>query len=203
MTAEELLRAGVDRLAVFCAANGIEQPELRVTRGSDPWRVSACAYYRPTYIAICPRLCSRPGFAGRSWSWPGYSADRTPFGVLAHELGHHVDYSTGQRRQSYSSEFSSAVRDGSREAPLTSYCPNDAEWFAEMFRLFVTNAALLRVLRPRTHGVLADRFTAVTHPTDWAVELRSAPQRYFDAVEKKLTERSRSRRAADVGARLI
>ena len=34
---------------------------------------------------------------------------------------------------------------------LTSYCPNNAEWFAEMFRLSITNSQLLQQLRPRTY----------------------------------------------------
>lgn len=26
----------------------------------------------------------------RSWSWPGWKTDRTPVGVVAHEVGHHT-----------------------------------------------------------------------------------------------------------------
>lgn len=42
----------------------------------------------------------------------------------------------------------------SGELPITSYAPNPAEWFAEIFRLFVTNHGLLKQLRPKTYNIL-------------------------------------------------
>jgi hypothetical protein len=179
-----LLERGRHRIAEFCAANVITAPAVLVEAAAN-WRFPVCAYYRPRYIAVCLERCALPGTAGRAWSWPGYSTDRTLYGVLAHELGHHVDYHRGERRGAYWSEFGAGIRAASGEALLTSYCPNDAEWFAEMFRLFVTNAALLAVLRPRTWQALLDAGFLPVSGGDWWIELGDAPERYRAAVQNK------------------
>jgi hypothetical protein len=79
-----------------------------------------------------------PGF---SWTYPGYKADLTAYGVTAHEVGHHVQ----------------AIRKISRheirvitalEPRVTSYEPTPNESFAEMMKVFITNPDLLRVGRP-------------------------------------------------------
>jgi hypothetical protein len=77
------------------------------------------------------------------------------------------------------------LRGQSGEAAITSYCPNDAEWFAEMFRVFVTNPDLLRLVRPRTHRELASQFKPVFDDT-WRDRLREAPARTIAAVERKI-----------------
>jgi hypothetical protein len=195
----ELYRRGEARVVAFCRLNALTWPEFRPTWNRKDWRFSVCAYYRASYIAICPDACARPGTspiaARNAWSWPGYSTDRTPYGALAHELGHHVDYWHGapEHRGAYWSNFSSETWEAAKEPPLTSYLSTAtrdmvirAEWFAEMFRLFVTNAALLKLLRPRTHALLAARFHAVSG-ADWATELGSdVPARFLEAVAKKV-----------------
>lgn len=196
-TKQQLFDRGRERIRAFCALNRIDDPIVQV-RPQRKWPYQVCAFYRPyssdldrPYIAICLESCASPAMAGRSWSWPGYSTDRTPYGALAHELGHHVDYHAGEVKGAYWSDFSSIVRaDSGREAPLTGYLPagpsEDAEWFAEVFRLFVTNAALLAILRPRTHGALAARFHPVSG-SGWANELgANVPERYLKAVANKV-----------------
>lgn len=182
---EALYRRGLTRALEFCLKNKIKMPELR-REPKDGWRFDGtCAYYRPTYIAICVEKCAALGFGGRSWSWPGYVVDRTPFGVIQHELGHHVDIVFGEKKTGYQGTYSRDVRRLSGEEPITTYCPNDAEWFAEIFRLFITNADLLRLLRPRAYGILRELFKPVSHP-DWKTELQTAPERYFNAAQRKI-----------------
>jgi hypothetical protein len=162
----ELLALGLVRLREFCTLNGLPIPPVHVV-DKIKWRVSACAYYRPeTGIVICPEDCAVPAPAApcRAWSWPGSTTDRTPFGVIAHELGHHADCRAGppwERDGAYSSGYSEYVRGRSGEDPLTGYCDGDEEWFAEMFRLFVTNAPLLAAVRPATYTVLRERWKFV------------------------------------------
>lgn len=171
-----LLGAGL--VANFCKVNRMPAPAFHdVLRGD--WLVDACAYYRPDTeanrkwmvrtrgqgpgINICLELCQKPCPAhnSRNWSWPGSSVDRTPYGVLAHELGHHCDWLTGEKKWTYGSEYSERVMKDSGEPPLTSYAPDPEEWFAEMFRLFVTNSDLLLALRPATYGILKERWEPV------------------------------------------
>lgn len=182
-----LLKAGADRCAAFCRANGIESPAVDVSW--EKWRVNSCAYYRTGTISICLPLCARPGYGGRAWSWPGYVIDRTPYGVLAHELGHHADVLNSTKRGKYSGDFSRFVRRTTKDAPLTGYCPDDGEWFAEHFRLFVTNPDLLMRVRPRTWELLATKFRPVT-ANDWLVELcrNDAPDRILAMARKKITQ---------------
>lgn len=181
---EQLYRVGVARLQQFCRTNNLDIPRVERIPRAD-WRFDSCAYYRPVYIAICVEQCAQKGFGGRQWSWPGYVVDRTPFGVLQHELGHHVDIVLSGMKHGYQGSFSQLMRFSCNEEPITSYCPNDAEWFAEIFRLFVTNPDLLRLLRPKAYGELSKKFDPVVSK-DWKAVLKGAEERYFNAAQRKI-----------------
>ena len=168
----------------FCDMNGIEAPGLEV-EPTNNWGWDVCAYYRPSTTRICLAKCADIGTAGRQWSYPGYTVDRTPYGVLAHELGHHVDRLCSDRKGPYFGDFSIALRKRSFEKEISSYCPNDHEWFAEMFRVFVTNPDLLRLLRPLTYAALLTRFKPVFSDT-WRDRMAGAPERTIKAAEDKL-----------------
>lgn len=198
---ETLYELGVSRVNSFCKLNGL--PECPVTAVPDElWVVNACAFYRPdTEIERKHRLkghgpcvnvsierCQRPAgeVMSRNWSWPGSTVDRTPFGVVCHELGHHADYHTGQRKGRYYSEYCEECKARAGEPGLTSYAEeNPAEWFAEAFRLFVTNPDLLRYVRPETYTVLREKFKPVVY-AGWRVALGSnVPQRVVKSLLNK------------------
>lgn len=187
MTKVELLAQGMELMGEFCEANSLSQPSVtQVDAGA--WRFdSTCAYYRRLEITICASRCAHPGTAGRAWSWPGYAIDRTPYGVIQHELGHHADWFRSDVKGAYGGEFSAAIRKASGEPKLTNYCPNDWEWFAEMFRLFVTNGDLLRYLKPRTHALLIDAGFRPIIDQPWREVLRDAPPRTIEMAAKKGT----------------
>lgn len=189
----QLLESGKTLIEKFCVVNDLELPELRV-RPSSSWPFSACAFYRPVYIAICVEKCASVGVAGMAWSYPGNTVDRTPYGALAHELGHHVDHHLSKEKAPYGGEFSHRLMVETEEAKLTNYCPNHWEWFAEMFRLFVTNPDLLSLIRPKTHAALLGLFEPVVTQT-YAEVLREAPERTRIAVEKKVKEATRNVKA--------
>lgn len=185
-----LFRRGELVMQSFCKTNDLPTPSVAVTLDRKSWSVSACAYYRRDRISICIAACSTIGTAGRAWSYPGYTVDRTPYGVVQHELGHHVDVVSGlvpesMQNRVYWSDFSKNVRGASGEKPITSYAPNDAEWFAEMFRVYVTNPDLLKLVRPRTHRELAGRFKPVFEDT-WRDRMRDAPARTIAAAERHI-----------------
>lgn len=180
-----LLDSGKLMLQAFCALNELSEPEVK--EPAERWGFDACAYYRKDVINIDVTRCATIGVAGMAWSYPGYSVDRTPYGVIAHELGHHADYVKSTKRGPYYGDFSVVMRTDVDEKPLTSYCPNDAEWFAEMFRLFVTNPDFLRLLRPRTHAALMQHFKPLFSDT-WRDRLRNAPERTINAAERKVKQ---------------
>lgn len=182
-----LLLLGIDRMTTFCAINGLPVPGVEIVSKSL-WRFSVCAYYRPECgIKICLEKCQIPcgSAVTRNWTWPASSTDREPYGVIAHELGHHVDWLTSEKKGAYFGDYSVGLRAASKEKPLTSYCDNDAEWFAEIFRLFVTNPDLLRVLRPITFGLLCQRWKHVEEP--WLQALGdNVPERVTKALQNKI-----------------
>lgn len=180
----EMLRSGVELMQEFCEANKLEVPGGVVIAKAE-WRFpSTCAYYRKNVITICPDACASIGFGGRAWSYPGYAIDRTPYGVMQHELGHHADYVKSGAKGAYGGDFSEAMRNSAGEVKLTGYCPNDWEWFAEMFRLFVTNSDLLKVARPRTHALLRENFKPVIDKP-WRKVLKDAPARTIEMAARK------------------
>lgn len=193
MTKNDLLAAGIARATEWCELNDVSMPPVEPHEPSE-WRFDVCAYYRPTTIHICLARCAAPGLAGRNWSWPGYAVDRTPYGVVAHELGHHVDHQRSERRGSYFGDFSVKLRRDSGEPPLTGYAPNDVEWFAEMFRLFVTNPILLLNIRPRTYNLMLDAGIKQMLTGDWreTLDAHGAPERILAAAANRVKREAKA-----------
>ena len=176
---------GRDLMQAFCSINDIPAPKVKVHPSSN-WPFGVCAYYRADVINICLEKCAHIGKAGRQWSYPGYVIDRTPYGVIQHELGHHVDVYFGISPSAYWSDYSAALRKETGEAKLTNYCPNDAEWFAEIFRLFVTNPELLMRLGPLTFARLRADGRIPVFTDCWQDRLRGAPERTIQMAAKKI-----------------
>jgi hypothetical protein len=180
----------------WCDANNVPRP--RVEESGDPTMFGTCAYYRDNVIYIAVDACAAVGMAGRAWSYPGYVVDRTPFGVLAHELGHHVERAHGAA----GGIFASRWRQETNEAPITSYAPNVNEWFAEIFRLFVTNPNLLEQLRPGMFVRLLARWPQRIEPRTWSHVLAGA-DRQIRAAENKIADaRKKQSRALLAGVAL-
>jgi hypothetical protein len=160
---QELCDLGVERIDAFCVLNNIPTTLVGIVDRND-WPYGVCAYYRPdTGIKICLDKCQNLcGHAeSRNWTWPGSTTDREPFGVLAHELGHHVDWLTSEKKGAYYGDYSITLRHFSGEKQISGYCDNDHEWFAEMFRVFITNPDLLRLLRPKTYTLLIEKWKPI------------------------------------------
>lgn len=177
-TKRELFEEGKSHITTWCVLNEIKPPKVSVT--GDPEQFGTCAYYRDGVIYISIHACANVGMAGRAWSYPGYVVDRTPYGVLAHELGHHVEGAHGARGGIVASQW----RADTSEEPITSYSPNDNEWFAEIFRLYVTNPDLLRLLRPLTYEKLSQRWPKPAMCATWDAVLAHAPRQLAAARNK-------------------
>lgn len=208
-----LMRLGVGRAEAFCRLNGLEVPAFRLIRKVD-WYFDACAFYRPDEsgnrylysslsdsalsakgygvgINICLEHCGRPCPVAysRNWTWPGSTTDREPYGVILHELGHHVDWTVGDAKGRYWSNYGTGMAAEADEPAISGYAPNPAEWFAEMFRLFLSNPDLLRILRPRTFALLSKRWKPV-ETRDWRAAMgTNAPPRVVKANQNKMRGR--------------
>lgn len=186
----ELYSLGIVHVTRFCHANNINTPKFHLVDKADWPYPKTCAYYRPEYIKICLAECGWPCVEAmsRNWTWPASTTDREPYGVLCHELGHHCDMiGSLKSRYAYSGDYGESVRAESGELPLTSYAAgNDAEWFAEAFRLFVTNHALLKLVRPKTHEILIRSWKPISND-NYLYELgNNVPARVLKALDNKM-----------------
>lgn len=196
---EELFVGGVSLMEKFCGENSIPLPTIkRLTPADRAYHLGTCAYYRPHTISIMVEKCAARGLGGASWSCPGYAVDRTPYGVIQHELGHHIDtIKTGEVTTQDLMEklFSKRIYDQSKEAPLTKYLGTDQraatffmEWFAENFRLYATNPDLSLKLRPKFYIAV---FSAGVYPVingGWEEVLKqhNAPIRNIEQARKNI-----------------
>lgn len=116
-----------------------------------------------------------PGYA---WSFPGYKADITVYGVLAHETGHHV---SAMRRSCYR-----IWRTGHSDPAVSSYGPpNHEEGLAEAIRLFILNPDLLRIGRPGMWNTLTTSYgLKPLHLNPWDEVLIFAHDRIIQQAEK-------------------
>lgn len=182
-----LFECGVRRVQYFIAKNNL--PSVSIHEHSPKkWKFDCCGYYDNNQIHICLKACAHPcsELQYRNYNWPGSTVDRTSFGVCLHELGHHIDFHTSKIKGRYSGDFSTNVRRDSQEKALTGYCPNSAEWFAEMFRLFCTNHALLKMVRPRTHTILLSHWKPISND-NWLKELgKDVPEKIIKSQIKKM-----------------
>lgn len=182
-TKGELFNRGVEHVAKWCELNGVTPPSIELAdrdTNHDPRDFGTCAYYRDGVIVINVAACAAIGRAGPAWSYPGYIVDRTPYGVLAHELGHHVDNQHGP-----AGGVRSHLWRPLDAAPLTGYCPNDNEWFAELFRLFVTNPDLFKRVRPKICDLFFNEWPHRAEPCDWGCVLGMS-ERHCRAAENKI-----------------
>lgn len=181
---------GVDLANKFCEVNDLDKPKAITPVPWTEWIWPVCAYYRPKegikiQLQRCAKLAQAP--VSRNWNWPGATTDREPIGVIAHELAHHCDWSVSSQKGSYSGNYSEALMRRSGEPSISSYeGTRREEWFAEIFRLFITNAYLLKELRPKTFELLLGRWKPISDP-DWRKQLgANVPARILSNLEKKI-----------------
>lgn len=191
---ETLLARGHDAARAWLAANGVDAPRF-VFDAPARRRGGPCGHYRPYparagaegVVTVYVARCARAGRGGREWSWPGYPVDRTPHGVVLHELGHHVDTGRGGRRLSHD------VHRLAGEDAITAYAPSREEWFAEMVKLFISNPDLLRAIRPRTFQSLEYLFPSHVETRPWREVLADSPRR-VRAAENRVADYARRSR---------
>jgi hypothetical protein len=195
-----LLSRGIALAERFCVKNEWPAPLIKVVGDGEPWRIRACAYYRPNphRIVINPPACGKVGRGGRSWSFPGYIIDRTPYGVLQHELGHFVDYHLSTlaqtltqpvlSRHAWQGFISRKCHETTQEDPLSGYAPDDGEWWAEMMRLFITNPDLFKRIRPKTYAYIVELGVQPVESGTWRTVLRFAPRRTREMAARRIKE---------------
>lgn len=192
MTKKDLADVGEMVSREICKANDIPTPCFNIIHDADDplcrkiKAVGTCGYYRNMIVNVAVPLCAHNN---SNYSWPGFISDRTPAGVIAHEVGHHVDQMKSGidiYRNRPGQFFSDRIRAISGEKPITSYSPNNSEWFAEIFRLFTMNPDLLKRIRPKAYQALIAHGIKpiVTLDAESLLKTFNAPERVYERMNK-------------------
>ncbi len=195
-----LLAEGVARARAWLDDHRISQPHHlflsreeanRFRKGflREGWTAAHCIVDSKSAIAVDLKRCRVAArIPGWSWTFPGYKVDATPFGVVCHEYGHHVDHTLGGKAGLSNRRAWKDVIDNEEE--VSGYEPNHREAFAEAFRLFLTNPSLLREGRPERWEYFTETLQLrPPHEHPWRTVLKHAHPRIVAAAERWIADR--------------
>lgn len=168
MSKRELYEVGLDLAKRFLVFNNIDLPvyltyeeALQARYGhvravqflrrvmNGPAQGTGTGLQVDEYVFVNLDRCAWPVWKPklRSWSWPGYKTDRTPVGVVAHEVGHYVSNLMGKEQDG---EAWRALITKHKKT-VSGYEPVPSEAMAETMRLFILNPQLLRMALPERY----------------------------------------------------
>lgn len=185
ITKDELAEKSVKHIQDFLEKNGLPVPEFVMHEYPDAKnKFQKTGHYSrkegKVYLnaANTRNPVMKPG--GMQWSYPGYKVDKTPLGVLAHEIGHHIDHTKQFDTDSFPY----------KGEKVTGYEPTVHEAIAESLRLFMLNPDLLHTIAPKRYQYFIDNGLKPTVRGSWKDVLHGAPQAYFDQIEKNFSGKS-------------
>ena len=159
----------------FIKKNKMKAPKLIIS-GKDT-KYSG-EYYNKT-LYVYHKNCRSPVKVPNNWGWsyPGYKADRTPYGVIMHEMGHYI----------WENYFHPNLRKLPAKEKVSSYEPNLEERAAETFKLFIGNPDLLKVLCPNRYKLIVKAGFNPIIFDDWKTVLKDAHVKFIQAIENKIS----------------
>lgn len=141
-----LFNDGVSIINDFLKLNNMKniivkiEPKERSFDGYCGWQD-----FNTNIVHIIIEKCARINLM---YSYPNFTSNRTPQGVLIHEFGHLI---TAPKYRPWNGS-NKTIKDKVKEKCISSYAPNSNEWVAEQLKLFITNPDLLKILRPKTYN---------------------------------------------------
>jgi hypothetical protein len=197
---DALFAEGVARARSWLESHGLPQPHHLFSSMEEANRFRR-GFVRPNWfgahiiedgqsaIAVSVKKCRvATRVPGWSWTYPGYKADLTPYGVICHEFGHHVDHVLGGARGISKRKAWNEVINNEEE--ISGYEPNCMEAFAEAFRLFLTNPGLLKEGRPERWEYFTETLKLTPpHSSSWKTVLKHAHPRIISAAERWIADR--------------
>lgn len=170
--------------ALFAMHNDFPVPD--VYENPRLFHLGVC-YHRDSSVEVNVGKCPNPCFSGRAWSFPGYTADRTVLGVVAHEFGHVWHFSKNKR------QITKSFKDNVwfEELAVTGYgetCIHEA--IAEAVKLYITNPMLLVLAYPLHAAWLHSHGLMPIVKTPWDKILESSP-RHVKAASNKIRKAQR------------
>lgn len=155
-TKRELFLLGVEASKRFLDYNNLSPCKYHIVDWGDGPMADTGLYTWPGKIEVnldvtaLPR--NKPVCSMRSF--PGSKIDRTAFGVVAHETGHHVEFSLAKRRFFSMVGWKNAIIQGRKK--VSGYEPNFHEAFAETMRVFILNPSLLQDAIPARYDYITN-----------------------------------------------
>ncbi len=199
-TKQQLYDQGVKIASEFCLLNGIYLPEFLTyaeanARQSEDrafkllrklqegeLQGTRTGYYYEGHVFVNVPVTAKPSPhpVRQHRSYPGNKTDRTATGVVAHEVGHHVDEVLEAQGVHSSRRCSPWVNLAKHSKTVSGYEPVPSEAWAETMRLHILNPDLLRQASPerfrylvdivRLHPVVTDDFRSVLAHPEYIVE---------------------------------
>lgn len=179
-----MYRAGVDACRHFLERNAVPEPEYVLDAMiADLGRYDSRRRRVTINLNRCRVPPKRP--TGYNWSTPGWKADRTPYGVVCHETGHHVH---ALRLVNVD------ITDWRDEPDVSGYEPNRTERIAEALKLMIGNPDLLRLGRPIRFRTLVLAGLVPASDANWFDVLREhgAGERWIQAADNWIAKGRRS-----------
>jgi hypothetical protein len=183
-TKEHLLSAGLELAHDFCKLNKLEVPKVIIDNSMDDSFYGI--FYWNNVIYINRKLC-RPivKVPGHDWSFPGFVEDLTPYGIIAHEMGHYISDQLGK---SFRKNF---VKLKSREENISDRDDKNVdERMAEAARLFITNPDLLKQGRPLRYSIFSEYYTPIID-NKWKTILKNAHPKIVSSAERWIQKNKR------------
>lgn len=150
-----------------------------------------CGLYESRHDRITVDLpkCAHVGWHGRSWSYPGYPVNRTPHGVVIHELGHawHLKHPLGgvdilRMWKGFTM---------GEQSPTSYGASCTGEDIAESFRVYVTNPELTRILWPERFAIFDKLGLRPVETRAWE-EILGLSGRHLRAAQNKVMRARRT-----------
>lgn len=181
---QQLYEQGIQLATAFLILNRLPLPEFHTYAEAQtlegkagkllrklqdgPLQGTQTGYYFDGHVFVNVLVTAKPSAhpVRTHRSFPGNKIDRTATGVVAHEVGHHVDEIL-EARGVHSSRRCSAWRDLVKNSKTVSgYEPVAAEAWAETMRLFILNSDLLCLGSPKRYDYLINTCLLKPNVTD-------------------------------------
>lgn len=180
---QSLYKKGLELVYEFLKINNIKPPQININNNIYCNGICYSTGLIEINLKKCQVATKTPQF---KWSFPGYKADITPIGVLAHELGHYVLLLYANDKIVINELFKLI---NSKEKNITSYDKNNNyhEIFAESFKLFLTNPDLLKTFYPLRYNLIYNTMKLKPVLTsNYKEQFKYANKRYIEVLEKQL-----------------
>lgn len=187
-TKRQLCEMAINLIDNFCELNNIPKPKFDIDweTGTTQTEGIVCGHFTfgTDVLHLQPNRCANPN---PNKDWPGFFYDRTCYGVMCHEFAHYVDNLSPSLFNI--KLISTELRQIANEPSFNRDPKDDYEYFADVFKLFVTNPDLLRITRPSIFKLLTETYKLspiILEDYRTVLNKFSAPNKIFERIDLEI-----------------